>query len=144
MASNGIEIGAHSVSHPFLSRISKSSDLDFEIVGSKRRAEEQLNRRVKHFCYPTGSVEDVGPEAVDAVMRCGFLTGVCSELGFVPAQANPYFLPRFAVDATDPKLFFARTVSGYRAPRPRGISASRAAVERMEPVQMARSGAKAD
>ncbi|HKA00424.1 MAG TPA: polysaccharide deacetylase family protein, partial [Candidatus Solibacter sp.] len=50
----GMEFGAHTCTHPILSRVGEG-ELTSEIAGSKRRIEEELGRAVDHFCYPNGS-----------------------------------------------------------------------------------------
>jgi peptidoglycan/xylan/chitin deacetylase (PgdA/CDA1 family) len=89
MAAAGIDFGAHTRTHPILSRLAGEGELAGEIAGeitheiggSKRQIERQVGRPVEHFCYPNGSREDVGPEAVEAVQAAGFRTAVMTESG---------------------------------------------------------------
>jgi len=48
VAAGGIELGAHTCTHPILSRLASAQQLADEIAGSKCRIEEQLDRCVSH------------------------------------------------------------------------------------------------
>ncbi len=70
----GIEIGAHTMTHPALDRIPKSRARE-EIRGSKSAIEDRLRTEVQSFAYPygfyneviQGLVEDAGYESACAV-----------------------------------------------------------------------------
>jgi peptidoglycan/xylan/chitin deacetylase (PgdA/CDA1 family) len=51
--SNNHEIGAHSLTHPILTRITLK-EAEKEITGSKKYLEDILNTSVNMFCYPSG------------------------------------------------------------------------------------------
>lgn len=51
----GIEIGAHSISHPSLTKVDNARE---EIAGSKRILEEKLGIKITAFAYPNGAVND--------------------------------------------------------------------------------------
>jgi peptidoglycan/xylan/chitin deacetylase (PgdA/CDA1 family) len=114
MASHGIEIGAHTVTHPILSRISDPARLAFEILGSKKRIEDELQRPVLHFAYPNGLWDDFGPEAVRLV-RANFKTGVAAVTGWNHAGTDLHQLYRTAVPAERPVGNFARRLAGLSA-----------------------------
>lgn len=71
MAANGIEFGAHSHTHPILSRV-PFEEAKRDILLSKTILEEQLGRPVRHFAYPNGRAEDFSEE----------LRSYCREIGF--------------------------------------------------------------
>ena len=48
-----ITIGSHTITHPFLSRMS-DSDAQREIIGSKRIIEDKIGAEIQYFCYPSG------------------------------------------------------------------------------------------
>lgn len=52
----GIELGAHSATHPMLPSL-KDVSLREEIQGSKRELEEIIGRPVAGFCYPAGAYD---------------------------------------------------------------------------------------
>ncbi|HEV8335073.1 MAG TPA: polysaccharide deacetylase family protein [Candidatus Polarisedimenticolia bacterium] len=68
LASLGMEVGSHSLNHPFLTELG-SSDLDREIAGSKDFLEDLLGRSVDCFSYPFG---DANAKVRDAVEKAGY------------------------------------------------------------------------
>lgn len=71
MSDNGIEFGAHSHSHPILSRL-PLEEAKKDIFLSKKILEEQLGKPVRHFAYPNGRAEDFNED----------LRNYCREIGF--------------------------------------------------------------
>jgi peptidoglycan/xylan/chitin deacetylase (PgdA/CDA1 family)/CelD/BcsL family acetyltransferase involved in cellulose biosynthesis len=59
MKQYGIDFGSHTVSHPFLSKLTREQATR-EVVESKRRIEEELQCPVRYFAYPNGREEDIG------------------------------------------------------------------------------------
>ena len=70
MSRNGVEIGAHTVSHPLLSYESDTT-VERELCISKQTLEEKLGKKVRAFAYPNGDwdervrrwVEQIGYES---------------------------------------------------------------------------------
>jgi len=78
VAAAGIEIGAHTVTHPDLSRLDYDACVD-EAAGSRRELERLLGVSVRTFAYPYCRF---GPAARAAVERAGFEAAVtCQGLG---------------------------------------------------------------
>ena len=78
LAAAGIEIGAHTITHPDLSRLDYDACLD-EIDGSRRELERLLGVSVRTFAYPYCRF---GAAARAAVERAGFEAAVsCQGLG---------------------------------------------------------------
>ncbi|MCP4650119.1 MAG: polysaccharide deacetylase family protein [PVC group bacterium] len=63
-----VEIGAHSITHPILTKIS-SEQAKEEIVKSKQILEEKLGTEVRHFAYPNG---DYNAELTHIVRDSGY------------------------------------------------------------------------
>jgi peptidoglycan/xylan/chitin deacetylase (PgdA/CDA1 family) len=74
-----ITIGAHTVSHPALSNVS-DEQVDIELLESKRRLEQEIQREVKYFAYPFGMA---GPREFEAARRAGFEAAVTTRMGNV-------------------------------------------------------------
>jgi peptidoglycan/xylan/chitin deacetylase (PgdA/CDA1 family) len=112
VAAGGIELGAHTCTHPILSRLASPQHLADEIAGSKRRIEEQLDRAVDHFCYPNGSAEDFGAEAVAAVEAAQYRTSVTTESGLNYPAADRFRLLRIGVEPGLEDGYFQRCAAG--------------------------------
>jgi CelD/BcsL family acetyltransferase involved in cellulose biosynthesis/peptidoglycan/xylan/chitin deacetylase (PgdA/CDA1 family) len=95
MNKQNISFGAHTVSHPVLSKLSDTK-LEAEITGSKNKIEEKLNTPVQHFAYPFGQPSDVGSGVKEAVRRAGFATAVTTVWGFNRPGDDLYDLKRFS------------------------------------------------
>ena len=76
----GFSIGAHTVSHPILSRLSPE-DAWREINDSKLAIERALGTRARAFAYPNGGAEDVTDLTVRLVKDAGFACAVTTRRG---------------------------------------------------------------
>jgi peptidoglycan/xylan/chitin deacetylase (PgdA/CDA1 family) len=114
MAGAGIEFGAHTRTHPILSRVDGAAELADEIGGSKRRIEQHLDRPVDHFCYPNGANEDFGAAALEAVRAAGYRTAVTTEKGLNDRAANRFRLVRIGVEPGLEQNYFERCAAGFR------------------------------
>lgn len=85
----GFSIGAHTVTHPILSRVEKDAAWR-EINGSKQTIERALGVPIRGFAYPNGGVDDYSPETVRLVERAGFTCAVTTRRGL-----NTTGTPRF-------------------------------------------------
>jgi peptidoglycan/xylan/chitin deacetylase (PgdA/CDA1 family)/CelD/BcsL family acetyltransferase involved in cellulose biosynthesis len=94
MKAHNIEFGAHTVSHPVLSRTS-GRQLQEEISVSKKTIEQKLKAEVRHFAYPFGRPEHCGGEARRWIEQCGFKTAITTEYGFNSPGDDLFALKRF-------------------------------------------------
>lgn len=77
----GMQIGAHTVSHPILARLTEEQARK-EIGDSKIFLEQLLGERVGLFAYPNGKPgEDYIPQSVEVVRSLGFDAAVSTEWG---------------------------------------------------------------
>jgi len=111
LAADGFDIGAHTSTHPILSRI-PTACLDEEIAECKRELEARLGSRVPHFAYPNGKGDDYTTEAVEAVERAGYEAAVTAIAGGNTPAASIYKLPRID-GGVDDLAHFAQAVSGF-------------------------------
>lgn len=114
MSAAGVEFGAHSESHPILSRLPDDAELRREVAGSKARIEQELRSPVSHFCYPNGRSGDFDQRVLEAVAAAGFRTAVTAESGLNHAGAVRFQLCRIGVDPELPAPYFRRSVAGVR------------------------------
>ena len=96
MSRNGVNFGAHTVSHPILTRLPLEA-AQKEILDSKMQAEKMLEREVTAFCYPNGEPRDFNADIEEILKDSGFKCAVTLEpAAFVQPEARPYSLPRIA------------------------------------------------
>ncbi len=87
----GHDIGAHTCTHPFLTRIPLQQARD-EIIASRRKLEDLFQRQVVHFCYPFG---DWNEAVRDIVAEAGFQTAVTTASGLNSLESGRFSLLRF-------------------------------------------------
>jgi peptidoglycan/xylan/chitin deacetylase (PgdA/CDA1 family) len=111
---DGIEIGAHTRSHPILSRIECDTDLGDQVEYSKRRIEQELQKPVRHFCYPNGRAIDINKRVVEHVRAAGYKTAVTTISGLNDRSADPLLLKRIPAEPTTPIAYFRQCLAGFR------------------------------
>ena len=111
LAGNGISIGAHTVTHPILSRLGKASDVEREIVCSKKEVEKHLQRPATLFAYPNGMRQDFDQISIDCV-RANFTAAVTAINGMNAPATDPHHLLRLPCEAGHPIPQFARLLAG--------------------------------
>jgi peptidoglycan/xylan/chitin deacetylase (PgdA/CDA1 family) len=76
----GFSIGAHTVSHPIVSKLSPARAWE-EIRGSKVAIEKAIDEPVRAFAYPNGKPEDYDETATRLVREAGFTCAVTTRRG---------------------------------------------------------------
>jgi len=89
---DAITIGAHTVSHPRLSKLPRRKRRT-EIAESRTSLEEITGASVTHFAYPFGDAA----RSVAAVRDAGMTAGLTTKPAAVSSGADPYLLPRIYV-----------------------------------------------
>lgn len=107
MQASGIEFGAHTVTHPILSRI-PHEDAVAEIRLSKETIEARLGRPVHLFAFPNGRRRDYTPALVEALPSLGFQGAFTTEWGLNDRATPPFELRRVGAWGDDPALSLAR------------------------------------
>ena len=91
----GMQIGAHTVSHPILATLDRST-AHAEIAESKKTLESLLGERVGLFAYPNGKPQlDYNGESVDIVRGLGFDAAVSTRWAAASAETDMFQIPRF-------------------------------------------------
>jgi peptidoglycan/xylan/chitin deacetylase (PgdA/CDA1 family) len=91
----GMDIGAHTVSHPILTRLTSDAALQ-EIAASKETLQGLLGEAVSLFAYPNGVPgQDYDERHVEMVRRCGFAAAVSTACGVASRRSDLFQLPRF-------------------------------------------------
>jgi peptidoglycan/xylan/chitin deacetylase (PgdA/CDA1 family) len=87
----GHQIGSHSLTHPYLTRIPPGEAYE-EITASRKKLEDLFGMRIEHFCYPYG---DWNHTVRDLVKAAGYLTACTTEPGMNTPSDSPFSLKRF-------------------------------------------------
>jgi peptidoglycan/xylan/chitin deacetylase (PgdA/CDA1 family) len=105
MSKGGMEFGSHTVSHPFLSNLTKN-EMVYELTESKRIIEEKLGEKIKSIAYPSGSYDQ---RVINCAKNCGYQFGVSYEHNVKRIDAiNLFSIPRIHVETdVDYTLFQA-------------------------------------
>ena len=91
----GMEIGAHTVSHPILSRVSDDVATR-EIQHGRDRLEEILGESVRIFAYPNGKRgRDYEEVHAKIVAKSGFDYAVSTDWGVARRNSDLFQIPRF-------------------------------------------------
>ena len=111
--SNGMEIGAHTVNHPILSRLSHDLAVE-EIVQSRDYLSSMLNCDIDAFAYPNGRPGiDYSYEHVNAVRQAGFKLSVSTVRTYAQHGDSPHELPRISSKDSTALRFSARMLKNY-------------------------------
>jgi len=96
LASMGMAIGAHTVTHPILGRLPDAAARR-EIVDGKETLESLLGAPVRSFAYPNGRPnQDYARRHVEMVRNAGFEVGVSTGWGACTPNCDPFQVPRVA------------------------------------------------
>ncbi len=92
----GMQIGAHTVSHPILARLTPAQAHQ-EIAGGKLYLEQLLGERISLFAYPNGKPgEDYSPDNVAQVRSLGFDAAVSTQWGASSLGSDVFQIRRFS------------------------------------------------
>ena len=89
----GHRIGSHSLSHPYLTRLSMR-DAREEIISSKKKLEDTFGKPVEDFCYPYGNWNET---VRDLVVEAGYRTACATDFGVNTPEVSPFSLRRIMV-----------------------------------------------
>jgi peptidoglycan/xylan/chitin deacetylase (PgdA/CDA1 family) len=113
LASAGMEIGAHTVSHRLLSKLTDHEARN-EIETSRDVLRRITDREIRVFAYPNGRPgQDYGPRDVQIVRQLGFVGAVSTAWGVASPTSDPFQLPRFTPWDRTPMRFTARLLHNY-------------------------------
>jgi peptidoglycan/xylan/chitin deacetylase (PgdA/CDA1 family) len=110
--SAGMTIGAHSMSHPLLSRLPPEL-ARAEIAQSRACLEAVLGKRVWAFAYPFGDPQSVTPEILDMAEDAGYAAAFLNWGGGLGAELPPFAIPRIHVTASMDLAELEAHVAGF-------------------------------
>lgn len=97
-----VEIGSHTLSHPFLHQLSES-ELVEELSGSKQLLEQAIGKEVKSFAYPYGVYN---PDVVDQVRSAGYENAATVNRGSAYHSPSVFEVSRKAISSGDSMIGF--------------------------------------
>ncbi|HEX6513214.1 MAG TPA: polysaccharide deacetylase family protein [Chloroflexota bacterium] len=110
LAHSGVTVEAHSLTHPFLTRLLPAI-ANAEIANSRRALEKELGLPVTIFAYPYGDLNKPVQAMVQAAgYRAAFAAGPSTD----ETSANLLALPRVMVSYYDTPQTFAQKAADYR------------------------------
>jgi len=113
MSALGMEIGAHTVTHPILRTLSDEA-ATHEIAGSREVLQEIVQKEVSSFAYPNGRPgDDYSERDRDIVAKLGFAQAVSTTRGVVCKTADEFQLPRLTPWAKTPSAWLAKLLAAY-------------------------------
>lgn len=91
----GMEVGAHTHSHPILSSVNDKEAFS-EISGGKMELEAILGESVDVFAYPNGNPQcDFSTKHIEMIKSAGFCAAATTEKGVSSIGTDPFLIPRF-------------------------------------------------
>lgn len=112
LAASGMCIGAHTLSHPVLSQM--SADLAWEeIVESRHRLEQALERPIWALAYPFGHSGALGDREIEMAERAGYVCAFLNGGGGLGASSSMFAIPRVHVTHEMGLSEFEAHISGF-------------------------------
>lgn len=95
-----VTIGAHTVSHAMLKKLSNEDSVRAEMEMSRSVLEAALGKRPQHLAYPVGDPTSAGPREFRIASELGFKTAVTTRPGVLFAEHADHLtaLPRISVN----------------------------------------------
>lgn len=114
LASAGMEIGAHTMTHPILCTLTDEAARR-EMQESRAALESIVGRPVRAFAYPNGRPgEDYSERDRAIVESLGFDYALSTRWGVASAWSDPYQLPRFTPWDREPARWVARLLLSFQ------------------------------
>ena len=109
----GIAIGAHTVSHPVLSKL-ESAELEKELSESKKRIEQELGATIDTLAYPFGTPQDYSDAVVDKARELGYHVAFVATGRRNPEMLDPMRIDRIFIVGALTFASFKALISGIR------------------------------
>jgi peptidoglycan/xylan/chitin deacetylase (PgdA/CDA1 family) len=102
MQRGGVDFGAHTMTHPSVSRLSPSV-MENELKSSRQVLEQGLETYVQDFAFPFGKPSDCGAVAEEYLLRYGYRSAVTTTAGTNMIGSNLMALRRLQI-GDDPSI----------------------------------------
>lgn len=108
MAEAGVQLGAHTLTHPSLNELS-AEVMTHEIRECRARIHAETGVWAEDFCYPRGHYNDA---VENAVREAGYTTALTTRPGIVSANDPPFTLRRTFIARDDRLRDFSHKLDG--------------------------------
>jgi peptidoglycan/xylan/chitin deacetylase (PgdA/CDA1 family) len=108
----GIQLGAHTVTHPFLDEIDPGG-IEREVSDSKAQLERLVGSTIDTFAYPYGAYDR---RVRSAVIAAGYHSAAAVKNALSHPDDDPWAIARWTVKATTTDQQIARLLEGRDAP----------------------------
>ena len=90
-----VTIGSHTKNHFPMNQLSKKQIID-EVIGANEQIENKINKKVNHFAFPYGTINEVEKKEIEVLNNLGFKSIVTARNGNVYKKHlnYKYCLPR--------------------------------------------------
>lgn len=113
LAANGMTLGAHTATHPILTRLDDAA-VKREIADSRDFLSAATGQKIDLFAYPNGKLgRDYLPKHANMVRELGFSAAVTTNWGVGTATTDPFQLPRFTPWDRSKTMYGIRMLSNY-------------------------------
>lgn len=114
LAERGVTIGSHALTHRWLPSIEDDSELEREVVDSKKKIEDEIGREVRWFSYPVGGTDE---RVAQYVQKAGYQAAwVAGAKPSLPIKDPLFCLRRVKVSPSDISLLhFAIKAYGMKS-----------------------------
>ena len=138
MNRDGISFGAHTMTHPSVSRL-EQHEFHEEFAQSKKLLESGLGASIEDFAYPFGKPSDRSEAAEQFIAKCGYRSAVTTTEGFNSIDTHPLRLRRVQIGDDRSMPAFALNVARmfFEGPTERGVDTP---TLDSEPLRAGRSG----
>ena len=111
MASAGMTIGSHTVSHQILASATREQ-VEEELESSRLKIEKETGRPCWCFAYPNGESRDFRVSDKTALQSAGYTCAFTQIPGFITGKTDHYVLPRISIPGSNDIRIFASRVAG--------------------------------
>jgi len=114
---SGMEIGAHTVSHPILSKLTEDQAAQEISAGREQLTALLDGANIRFFAYPNGKPgQDYTDRDANLLKQLGFEAAVSTRWSAATSEADLFQLPRFTPWDTTPFKFAARLMKNAMLP----------------------------
>lgn len=113
MSSKDFSFGSHSLTHPRLINLEdKGEELTRELLYSKKRIQQVINRDINYFAIPYGDERTFNEEVVEAIKAAGYRANAINHYGINQPSTNRFRLKRTRIYSNDNLFRFTLKLLG--------------------------------